>query len=170
VIGSNSMALRQHAYAVFSASRRAAEGGYAAHTRGQRPQPRDPGSGRVMEAKSAGLARPPSVAPAIAAGRPGLAGASVQAQGQALPRTPAHAAPATPHATPEPAADPAVAAAEASLARSAAGASAVEPSQERIRLRAYEIFLARGGMGGDAVGDWLQAEAELREAAGHGGA
>lgn len=35
------------------------------------------------------------------------------------------------------------------------------PSEEKIRLRAYEIYLARNGEGGDEVGDWLEAEREL---------
>ena len=39
----------------------------------------------------------------------------------------------------------------------------VEPLEERIRRRAYEIFLSRGGPPGDPVADWLQAERELRE-------
>lgn len=33
---------------------------------------------------------------------------------------------------------------------------------ERIRMRAYEIFLGRKGAPGDPVTDWLQAEGELR--------
>lgn len=33
---------------------------------------------------------------------------------------------------------------------------------ERIRMRAYEIFLGRKGAPGDPVTDWLQAERELR--------
>jgi len=36
-----------------------------------------------------------------------------------------------------------------------------EPSEEEIRHRAYEIYLARGGAPGDEVEDWLQAEREL---------
>jgi hypothetical protein len=36
---------------------------------------------------------------------------------------------------------------------------------ERIRVRAYEIFLARKGAPGDPVTDWLQAERELRDGA-----
>lgn len=32
----------------------------------------------------------------------------------------------------------------------------------RIAARAYEIFLARNGWGGDATGDWLLAEMEIR--------
>jgi hypothetical protein len=36
---------------------------------------------------------------------------------------------------------------------------------DRIRERAYEIFQARGGRGGDPCADWLQAERELKAAA-----
>jgi hypothetical protein len=35
-------------------------------------------------------------------------------------------------------------------------------THEQIASRAYEIFLARGGHAGDALGDWLAAEHELR--------
>ena len=35
------------------------------------------------------------------------------------------------------------------------------PSCEEIRLRAYEIYLERGGLPGDELDDWLQAEREL---------
>lgn len=34
-------------------------------------------------------------------------------------------------------------------------------SREQIAVRAYEIFVARGGQHGNDVGDWLQAEQEL---------
>ncbi len=40
-----------------------------------------------------------------------------------------------------------------------------ELSEEQIRARAYEIYLAREGGPGDEPSDWLKAEAELREAA-----
>lgn len=36
------------------------------------------------------------------------------------------------------------------------------PSDEEIRLRAYEIYLERDGRRGNELDDWLQAEAELR--------
>lgn len=36
------------------------------------------------------------------------------------------------------------------------------PSRSQIRERAYFIYLARNGAGGDPNGDWLQAENELR--------
>jgi hypothetical protein len=35
--------------------------------------------------------------------------------------------------------------------------------EERIRLRAYELYEQRGKRDGHALGDWLQAEAELTE-------
>ena len=36
-----------------------------------------------------------------------------------------------------------------------------EPSHEEIRLRAYEIYLERGGLPGNQLDDWLQAERDL---------
>lgn len=33
--------------------------------------------------------------------------------------------------------------------------------EEKVRLRAYEIYERRGATPGDALQDWLQAEAEL---------
>jgi hypothetical protein len=36
-------------------------------------------------------------------------------------------------------------------------------SEERVRVRAYEIFLRRGGQGGTPESDWLLAREELRE-------
>jgi len=38
-----------------------------------------------------------------------------------------------------------------------------EPSEDQIRARAYEIYLARKGGPGDELSDWLKAEAELRK-------
>ncbi len=35
------------------------------------------------------------------------------------------------------------------------------PTQEEIELRAYEIYLKRGGESGSALEDWLAAEKEL---------
>jgi len=37
-------------------------------------------------------------------------------------------------------------------------------SNEQIRLRAYEIYLERGGFPGNELDDWLQAERELERA------
>jgi hypothetical protein len=35
-------------------------------------------------------------------------------------------------------------------------------SEDDVRLRAYELYLQRGATPGNDVGDWLQAEEELR--------
>jgi hypothetical protein len=37
-------------------------------------------------------------------------------------------------------------------------------SHEQIRLRAYEIYLERGGFPGNELDDWLQAKRELERA------
>lgn len=39
------------------------------------------------------------------------------------------------------------------------------PTEEQIRIRAYEIYVDQGRKEGMDVENWLQAEAELREAA-----
>ena len=44
-------------------------------------------------------------------------------------------------------------------------ASSQPPTEEQIRRRAHEFFLARGATHGHDVEDWLRAQAELREAA-----
>jgi len=36
--------------------------------------------------------------------------------------------------------------------------------EERIRLRAYELYEARGKRAGAAMNDWLRAEQEIRQA------
>jgi Protein of unknown function (DUF2934) len=38
------------------------------------------------------------------------------------------------------------------------------PGLEEIRLRAYEIHIERGGVPGNELDDWLQAERELQHA------
>ena len=35
-------------------------------------------------------------------------------------------------------------------------------SEDDVRLRAYELYLQRGAAPGNDLGDWLQAERELR--------
>ncbi|MGD0972934.1 MAG: DUF2934 domain-containing protein [Candidatus Korobacteraceae bacterium] len=35
-------------------------------------------------------------------------------------------------------------------------------TEEQVRLRAYELFLQRGGFWGNPEQDWFQAEAEVR--------
>jgi hypothetical protein len=37
-----------------------------------------------------------------------------------------------------------------------------EPTVEEIRIRAYEIYCARGGQPGRELDDWLEAERQLR--------
>lgn len=37
------------------------------------------------------------------------------------------------------------------------------PTHEEIELRAYHIYLQRGGAPGDELGDWTAAERELLE-------
>jgi hypothetical protein len=43
------------------------------------------------------------------------------------------------------------------------GAHALNIPEHCIRDRAYEIYVQRGRKGGHADGDWLTAEAELKE-------
>ena len=43
----------------------------------------------------------------------------------------------------------------------ASEASTTETNIETIRLRAYELFIARGATHGDDLADWLRAEQEL---------
>jgi len=38
------------------------------------------------------------------------------------------------------------------------------PIEERIRQRAYELYVARGSASGSEIDDWLQAEEEILEA------
>jgi Protein of unknown function (DUF2934) len=38
---------------------------------------------------------------------------------------------------------------------------AESPSRERIRRRAYELYIQRGKTSGSELDDWLQAEAEI---------
>jgi len=38
------------------------------------------------------------------------------------------------------------------------------PLEEKIRRRAYELYLQRGNQAGSDIGDWLQAEAETLRA------
>ena len=49
-----------------------------------------------------------------------------------------------------------------SAAPDAPQATSDRMSHHEIAARAYEIFLARGAVSGNDLGDWLQAERELR--------
>lgn len=51
---------------------------------------------------------------------------------------------------------------DASSDRSRSDSMSSEPSEEAIRLRAYQRYLARGGDHGMAFEDWLEAEQELK--------
>ncbi len=136
MIGSNSTALRQHAYSVFTASRRERAAQSEAPDSVRRlPVPDAPRleralPPRVVEPKA------PSVDQTPVANRP--SGAVRESLLQ-------HAAPT----------------ANRSLA-SRPKSVAAEPTQDEIRRRAYEIFEARGSTPGNDVADWLRAEAELR--------
>jgi len=44
------------------------------------------------------------------------------------------------------------------------GVAKAEPISEMVRMRAYYIFLARGGSHGNDLADWLAAEREVRSA------
>lgn len=67
---------------------------------------------------------------------------------------------------------PLTTAAEGNGAATRATSSATEPSSqpddlaERIRQRAYEIYLARGNDNGNEIDDWLEAERQLRSGSG----
>jgi hypothetical protein len=37
------------------------------------------------------------------------------------------------------------------------------PHEDQVRMRAYEIYLARGAKNGSALADWLRAEEEIRQ-------
>lgn len=44
------------------------------------------------------------------------------------------------------------------------GTISVAPAaEEQVRLRAYELFLQRGGFWGSPEQDWFQAESEVRD-------
>lgn len=51
---------------------------------------------------------------------------------------------------------------DASPARTTSESMASEPSEEDIRLRAYHMYLERGGDHGRDFDDWLKATEELR--------
>lgn len=44
-----------------------------------------------------------------------------------------------------------------------------QPTKEEIALRAYHIYLERGGAPGDEFNDWIIAERQLAELAGKNG-
>jgi hypothetical protein len=48
------------------------------------------------------------------------------------------------------------------MAQTAEGEQLKEPTEDQIRERAYQVYLARGGAPGNAVEDWLMSENMLR--------
>jgi hypothetical protein len=52
---------------------------------------------------------------------------------------------------------------KSSLAGSESLTAAAHPTREETELRAYQIYIERGGAHGHDVDDWLQAERELSE-------
>lgn len=137
MIGSNSTALRQHAYSVFTASRRERE------TQSQAPD----SVRRLLVPDSPRLERalPTRLVEAKAPGdRP--AGAVHESLTKHAATTERRTLPTPPEAK----------------ANESATEPASEPTQEEIRRRAYEIFEARGSTPGNDVADWLRAESELR--------
>ncbi len=45
-----------------------------------------------------------------------------------------------------------------------AAAAAQLPLEERLQMRAYELYVLRGNESGSEMDDWLQAEDEIRDA------
>jgi hypothetical protein len=45
-------------------------------------------------------------------------------------------------------------------------ANGFHPTKDEIALRAYQIYLERGGAPGNALDDWTRAERELQQEAG----
>ena len=75
------------------------------------------------------------------------------------PRTKAKSASATPEPAPRRRSRAAAPVKRPATVRPAAGAGVTD---EAIRVRAYQLFLERGGSPEDPAGDWLRAERELR--------
>ena len=48
--------------------------------------------------------------------------------------------------------------------KAAADLTAQFPLDERIRMRAYELYVLQGNESGSEMDDWLQAEDEVRDA------
>ncbi|MEQ8845552.1 MAG: DUF2934 domain-containing protein [Phycisphaerales bacterium] len=132
MLGSNNIALRQHAYSVFTASRR------------------DGAASKVPDSVLRPMARTPE-RPELSSRAPGGSAArSVQPAQIAEPK--ASSLPGTPPRLGEP----------LGHASQPADMAGREPTQEEIRARAFERFQARQGQPGDPVADWLEAEADLR--------
>jgi hypothetical protein len=53
-------------------------------------------------------------------------------------------------------------------AKAAADPTGQLPLEERVQMRAYELYVLRGNESGSEMDDWLQAEDEVRDAEEHG--
>jgi hypothetical protein len=51
--------------------------------------------------------------------------------------------------------------------KAAADPTAQLPLEERVQMRAYELYVLRGNESGSEMDDWLQAEDEVRDAEEH---
>jgi hypothetical protein len=51
-----------------------------------------------------------------------------------------------------------------SRVKAAADPTAQFPLEERVQMRAYELYVLRGNESGSEMDDWLQAEDEVRDA------
>jgi hypothetical protein len=49
-------------------------------------------------------------------------------------------------------------------AKGAANATGQLPLEERVQMRAYELYVLRGNESGSEMDDWQQAEDEVRDA------
>jgi hypothetical protein len=50
------------------------------------------------------------------------------------------------------------------LVEAATGRTSELPLEERVKMRAYELYVLRGNESGSEMDDWLQAEEEIRDA------
>ncbi len=50
------------------------------------------------------------------------------------------------------------------LVEAATGTTEELPLEERVQMRAYELYVLRGNESGSELDDWLQAEDEIRDA------
>ncbi|MEO1278148.1 MAG: DUF2934 domain-containing protein [Planctomycetota bacterium] len=141
MVGSNAAALKQHAYSVFTASRRDHTGTNRVPDSVLRPMsPTTPSPPSVLMKAGAGAARPVQFAEPK---KPAAAAKQLLDQGLAKHESRPSADPL--HPQPHP-----------------ASAWGGVPTHDEIRARAYERYLARKDQPSDPVGDWLAAEAELK--------
>jgi len=138
VNGSSSVSLRQHAYSVFTASRR--ESGPGDQIPASVRQPTAPMAGRQE-------ARPAMSISQLAGAAPGQV-AEPKVTPPALPTSTLAQVSPPPRAR--------------AVDDDPSPQRGIAPTDTEIRARAYDRYLARKGQETDPVADWLAAEAELR--------